>query len=82
MAVATLTSKGQITIPVEVRAALGVGRGARLSFTVRGDGAVEMRVLPTPEVDLLSLCGSLDPQGVTLTVEDMNEIIRGAGAGE
>lgn len=32
MAGATLTSKGQITIPVQVRAALGVDAGDRIEF--------------------------------------------------
>lgn len=32
MAAATITSKGQITIPVRVRAALGVEPGDRLEF--------------------------------------------------
>ncbi len=32
MAAATLTSKGQITIPVQVRAALGVDAGDRIEF--------------------------------------------------
>ena len=38
MARATLTSKGQVTIPVEVRKALGVEAGDRLLFRVREDG--------------------------------------------
>jgi AbrB family looped-hinge helix DNA binding protein len=32
VAAATLTSKGQITIPVQVRAALGVDAGDRIEF--------------------------------------------------
>jgi AbrB family looped-hinge helix DNA binding protein len=32
MAAATLTSKGQITIPVQVRTALGVNAGDRVEF--------------------------------------------------
>lgn len=32
MAIATLTSKGQITIPVQVRTALGVDAGDRIEF--------------------------------------------------
>jgi antitoxin PrlF len=32
MASSTLTSKGQITIPLQVRKALGVGSGDRLEF--------------------------------------------------
>lgn len=32
MATATITSKGQITIPVQVRNALGIGAGDRVEF--------------------------------------------------
>lgn len=40
---AKLTSKGQITIPAEVRRALGVDTGDTLAFEVRGDYAVVSR---------------------------------------
>lgn len=82
MAVATLTSKGQVTVPLEIRDALGVGRGDRLIFEIRQDGAIEMRAQKKPQVDLMSLCGSLDPGGIRLSVDDINEIIRAAGAGQ
>jgi len=38
MAAATLTSKGQITIPVKVRSALGVEAGDRVEFVEVGKG--------------------------------------------
>jgi len=41
--IAKITSKGQITIPNEVRRALGVGAGDRLAFESRGG---EVRVVP------------------------------------
>lgn len=37
---ATITSKGQVTIPKPVRDALGVGPGHAVEFTLRPDGQV------------------------------------------
>jgi AbrB family looped-hinge helix DNA binding protein len=38
MHTATITSKGQITIPLAVRQALGLHAGTQLDFAVEGDG--------------------------------------------
>lgn len=38
MAIATLTSKGQVTIPVQVRDALGLETGDRIEFVEQGKG--------------------------------------------
>jgi antitoxin PrlF len=35
-AVATITSKGQITLPKPIRQALGVGVGGKVAFDLRG----------------------------------------------
>jgi AbrB family looped-hinge helix DNA binding protein len=52
MSTATMTSKGQVTIPKEVREALGLEAGHRIAFHLREDGIDEM----IPEtVDLMSL---------------------------
>jgi AbrB family looped-hinge helix DNA binding protein len=42
MAFATVTSKGQVTIPAEVRAAAGITVGTRLEFFWQKDGVVGM----------------------------------------
>ena len=41
---ATLTSKGQTTIPKEIRESLGMKAGDRMTFTLMPDGTVVMRV--------------------------------------
>lgn len=51
---ATMTSKGQITVPKSVREALGLEPGAEVLFRVHGDRAVMARV-----PDLLDLAGSV-----------------------
>ncbi len=43
MTEATLTSKGQITIPAEIRAALRLNTGERVVFTQLDDGTTVMR---------------------------------------
>lgn len=44
MAFATLTSKGQATIPLEVRTAARLKAGDRIHFTVLTDGTIILRV--------------------------------------
>ena len=40
---AKMTSKGQVTIPLVIREALGLGTGSQLSFELTGEG---LRVTP------------------------------------
>jgi AbrB family looped-hinge helix DNA binding protein len=73
MSTATITSKGQITVPKEIREALGVRPGDRLAFHARGDGTV---VVEAETVDLMTLRGVLKPRRKGVTVEAMNEAVR------
>jgi antitoxin PrlF len=45
---AKLTSKGQVTIPAEVRSVLGIGQGDRVEFFVHRDGRVIVRARNRP----------------------------------
>ncbi len=49
-----ITSKGQTTVPAEVRTALGVGPGDRLEYVIQDDGQV---ILRKPRHGLESLRG-------------------------
>ncbi len=74
---AKVTSKGQITLPKEIRKALGLREGDRVSFRIRTDG----KALIEPEtVSLLSLRGSIKPKVRDVSIEAMNEAIRQAGS--
>ena len=42
MATAKVTSKGQITIPLDVRTALGLKAGSRVEFVAQSDGSYEI----------------------------------------
>jgi AbrB family looped-hinge helix DNA binding protein len=70
---AKLTSKGQITVPKEVREALGVHTGDRLAFRIRDDGTV---LLEPETVDLMSLRASVRTQVKRVTVGAMDDAIR------
>ena len=47
MEVTSVTSKGQVTIPKEVRQRLGIRQGSRIEFSLVGDH-VEARVKSSP----------------------------------
>jgi AbrB family looped-hinge helix DNA binding protein len=49
---ATLTSKGQTTIPKEIRDSLGMKAGDRMTFTLMPDATVIMRVKSKSITDL------------------------------
>ena len=76
MPTATMTSKGQVTVPQSIRRQLGIGPGDRLAFFARDDGVLEVR----PETgDLLTLAGCLKPHVKGVTLADMEEaIVQGA----
>ena len=77
MPTATVTSKGQITIPREVRQALGLRPGDRVAFRLRDDGTVAVE----PEtVDVRTLRGSLKSRVHGVSVADMDRAIRRAAA--
>lgn len=73
MPTATLTTKGQITIPKEIRDHLGVDAGDRLSFEVKDGGEV---VVQPETTDLRSLRGALRRKGQAASLAKMDEAIR------
>ncbi|MEO8330986.1 MAG: AbrB/MazE/SpoVT family DNA-binding domain-containing protein [Gallionella sp.] len=56
----TLTSKGQTTIPKEIRDSLGMKSGDRMTFTLMSDATVVMRV---KSGSLNKLAGTLHKKG-------------------
>jgi len=68
---ATVTSKGQITIPKDVRERLGLEAGDRVVFVVQSDRDV---VLKPAKTDVRELHGMLYRKGQRLrSVEEMDE---------
>lgn len=77
MATATLTSKGQITIPASVRAALGVESGDRLEFIEIASGRYEV----TPATrSVTALKGMFGKTARSVSVDEMNAEIARHGA--
>jgi AbrB family looped-hinge helix DNA binding protein len=68
MAITSVTSKGQVTIPQEVRQRLGIRQGSRIEFTLRGDH-VEMRVSSSPASDKSSGFGMLKSRRASVPVD-------------
>jgi AbrB family looped-hinge helix DNA binding protein len=79
MPTVVLDANGQITLPREIREALGAEPGQRIFLDVKEGGLVEMR---PGGVDLMSLYGLLKPRKKGLTLEDMEEAIRRGAAGD
>lgn len=71
MSEATVTSKGQITIPADIRKALGLTTGERVIFTQLDDGTTVMRAKTR---SILELQGMLKParHRRKVAVEEMN----------
>lgn len=57
MLTTTMTTKGQVTIPRDIRKALGVSPGDRVLFTHASDGSVIVSIVPKNVV--VTLFGSL-----------------------
>jgi AbrB family looped-hinge helix DNA binding protein len=74
---ATVTSKGQVTIPREVRERLGLRDGQKVRFTLEGGNRVT--VAPA-EHSILDFVGSLPKPERAATIEEMEEGIRRGAA--
>lgn len=69
MSEATLTSKGQVTIPADIRRSLGVGAQDRISFTPMPDGTVMLRAKTKSLQELQDMLQA--PSGIHVSIEDM-----------
>jgi len=76
MSTATLTRKGQTTIPKEVRDFLHLRAGDRMEFVIESDGRVWLR--PATR-DISDREGILPPPKKPVSLEDMDRAIRKRG---
>jgi antitoxin PrlF len=66
----TLTSKGQTTIPKDIRDGLGLKPGDKLSFTLLSDGTIILRAKTRKILDCAGFLSS--PKQTTVAVEKMS----------
>jgi AbrB family looped-hinge helix DNA binding protein len=78
MPTATVTSKGQITIPVEVRKELGLKAGDRVDFFPGARGGYEMRAR---NLSVRDLAGMFPRVSRVVSLEEMDEAIARGAAG-
>lgn len=72
--VGKMTSKGQTTVPKEVREFLGLEEGTQVEWTLDESGKATVRPRTLRAVDLAGFLGE-PPSGVHLTITEMNDAI-------
>jgi antitoxin PrlF len=72
MSVGTMTSKGQITIPVDVRRELGLHPGSRVAFVRTEAGTYEIR---PDTASVRDLKGTIPKPQQPVTLDDMDRAI-------
>jgi AbrB family looped-hinge helix DNA binding protein len=74
MSQATVTSKGQITIPKEVRSVLHLESGGKVDFLITDNGDAIMRPLSKATEDVFGMLSS--PKRRTITVKEMDKKLK------
>jgi antitoxin PrlF len=73
MITATMTSKGQITIPKDIRAQLDLHAGDKISFVQDDDGTINL--VPIKK-SLSAIKGLIAKPEKPVSIEDMNSAIK------
>lgn len=79
-----VTTKGQVTIPIEVREKLGIFPGTEVEFEVHGDSATlkkrkrgKKSGLSRGELAVAALVGAATDRSLGLTTDDILRLTRG-----
>jgi len=70
--ISTITSKGQVTIPAEVRKYLGIMTNDKIGFVIDDEGVVRLRVLRYPTI--ASLRGAAGRLNKPLSWQEIQKI--------
>jgi len=77
MSAATITSKGQITIPKDIRAKLGLEPGDKVNFLVDDEGVVSFVPMTT---DVTALKGIIAKPDKAVSIDDMKATVKARAA--
>ena len=69
---ATVSSKGQVTLPRELRKRLGIQRGSRIRFSIPVSGAVKVEPVLFDLEDLWKMADQAGRAGAPMTFEEMD----------
>ena len=69
---ATVTSKGQVTLPRKLRQHLGIERGSRIRFSIPANGAVRLEPVQHDLEDLWKMADRGGKTGGVMTLEEMD----------
>ena len=78
MTSATVTSKGQVTIPADVRARLGLRPGSRIAFVATAGG---YEIHPQA-ASIKDLKGAVPRLAQSVSIDEMNEAIAASAAAD
>jgi len=70
--IATVTSKGQLTLPVEARRKLGIQPGTKLDLIITGDDRLEL--IPLTD-SVKNLKGMVPKPAKPLSLEEMDQAV-------
>jgi len=70
---ATVTSKGQVTLPKALRKELGIAAGSRIRFTVGANGKAQVEKVMNTLDDLWRMADSFPKAAGRMSFEEMNE---------
>ena len=74
MTIGTLTTKGQITIPHEIRESLRLKSGDRIEFRIAADGSVTLLPLARRAGEVFGILSKHAKQPV-VSVDEMNRLV-------
>jgi len=74
MSLATITSKGQVTIPIDVRKSLNLDVGDKVEIIVTKEGEAVLKLLSKKVDDVFGMLKK--PNQKAVSIDEMNEAIR------